>query len=432
MAFSISALNIALTSFVIWRTFKILDYLQTKISTKLLLFIVLPILAFADFMASWLSSIIWLGPQGQIDTVLPMGSLALPLVQTPLRYASRIVGFYGLASFLWAFVYLSLNKKIRRYAYLPVVFLCILSFVGWVSYRAKNGSTIKVKIINESLQAQLPSIDASGIDLVVFPEYGLDKTDNTNLNKRIIRTNNTQQKTYFIGSAQLFDSSYVGHINNMLMGNTVDGFVDNQYKYRLIPGGEDLSYVLNTFLRIIGQKGTINYFNYAHGVISGQSQLHPFVIDASLRVGAAVCSSIIAPQDYRLLASKGATLFTNSASLGIFKGSPVFSWQQKNLARFMAVANNRFFLQAANDATIYALDNNGNSIAELKIMGYKDVIVQTNDLKTLYTYIGEWMAWLGGLILLAGLFYKKFKTLVLSSWLSYTKRCNSLRRKICH
>src|SRR5690606_29613397 len=123
-------------------------------------------------------------------------------------------------------------------------------------------------------------------------------------------------------------------------------------------------------------------------------------------VGAAVCSSIISPRDYRVFAKQGSTVFTNSASLTIFKGSPLFAWQQKSLARFMATANARYFLQSANSARAYALDHNGNTIKEATGIQVLDVTVQNNTRHTFYTRVGEWLVWLGAII--AGAFIMRW------------------------
>ena len=55
------------------------------------------------------------------------------------------------------------------------------------------------------------------------------------------------------------------------------------------------------------------------------------------------------------------------------------------------------FLQSANAATAYELDNNGRQLAEVRIEA-KDIKVVTNSTKTVYTYIGEFLVAIGMLI----------------------------------
>ena len=390
-------LNVTITTTAIWQIIKVLRYIQRTYSTKWLLALGLPLFALADFLASWLTTIIWLGPQGQVSNVLPMGSLALPMVNTPFKFAARFVGFYGLAAFLWFFFYLVSQKKTRTLALFPLTLATVLSLVGWFVYRPTAGQPVKVTLVSEKLTNRVPTINTKGADLVVFPEYGLEKVDNKNLKERIIRTKDNEPRTYFVGSEQIYSTSYTGHINNMKFGNTTDGITQTEHKWRLIPAGEDLPYVLRTLLRATGQKSTLDYFSYAKGVIKGDRQLRPFVINDQVHVAAAVCSSIISPEDYRDFARDGATIFTNSASLSIFQGSPLFAWQQKSLARFMAVANARYFLQSANAASAYALNPSGNQIGEVKGRNTLDVVVYTNTTKTFYTHTGEWLVLLGGM-----------------------------------
>lgn len=396
LAIFVVFLNVTIATMAIWQTIKLLKYVQRTYSTRWLLALGLPLLALADFLACWLTTIIWIGPQGQIDNVLPMGSLALPMVNTPFKFAARFVGFYGLAAFLWFFLYLAAQKQTRKLAVFPLALAAILALAGWGVYRPSPGQTVKTILVSEKLTDRVPTINGKGRDLVVFPEYGLDKVDNTNLKNRIMQTKDNEPKTYILGSEQVYSDSYTGHINNMKFGNTTDGITQAEHKWRLIPGGEDLPYIVRTLLRATGQKSTLDYFSFAKGVIKGKQQLRPFVISDDVHVAAAVCSSIISPEDYRSFAREGATIFTNSASLSIFQGSPLFAWQQKSLARFMAVANTRYFLQSANTASAYALDTSGNLIAEEKGRDTLDVVARTNKIKTPYTYAGEWIAWLGG------------------------------------
>lgn len=396
LAILISSINVAISVVVIWNAIRIVKFVFSKYNPWLATAIGLPIFALADFLVSWLTTIIWIGPQGQIDNILPLSSPTLLIINTPLGFTSRIVGFYGLAGFVWLILFLLCSKKYRPYVIAPATALVLIAGFSWFLYKNPNGTEFKAKIISETLEERVAPIDPSGTDLVVFPEYGLDQVENDQLNQRILmNTPDDPNKSYFLGSEQVNPIDKTGHINRLLFGNTVDGYTYKQDKYRLIPGGEDLPYTLRFGLRATNQKSTLDYFSYAKGTLKGNNQLKPFQINETTLVGAAVCSSIIAPHDYRQFAANGATVFTNSASLTIFKGSPIFSFQQKSLARFMAIANARYFLQSANSATAYALDQNGNTITESGGNVVIDVDVQNNTKKTIYTYAGEWLVPLG-------------------------------------
>jgi apolipoprotein N-acyltransferase len=179
--------------------------------------------------------------------------------------------------------------------------------------------------------------------------------------------------------------------------------VSHQDKYRLIPGGEDLPYTLRVALRATNQVGTLDYFSFAKSVIRGQAQLSNYDINETTNIGAAVCSSIISPEDYRYFVNNGATALSNSASLTIFKGSRMFSWQQKSLARFMAISNSRYFMQSANGSRAYILNNNGDTVVEKYGINTASATVYNNSKRTPYTFIGEWLVFIGALLALGGL-----------------------------
>lgn len=380
--------NVAISAYIVVRTFRFLRHKFTAYNPWLVMVFGLPLFALMDFAISWLTAIIWIGPEGSIDNVLPLSSPALILVNTPFGYASRIVGFYGLAAFFWLTVFLLVDKKRRIYSLACLGILAGLSLAGWGLYKTPNGSTVRATIISENLNEHVGVMQNRDSELIVFPEYALDEITNDNLQNRLDK-NQDESKTFFLGSQQVRDHRPAGHLNVLLFGNSEEGITRTQEKHRLIPGGEDLAYTARVALRASNQRSTLDYFSYAKMVNKGPYPLQPLKIDESTILGSAVCSSIIAPKDYQTFAAQGATLFTNSASLTIFRGSRVFAWQQKSLARFMAVANSRYFLQSANAASAYMLDNNGKQLAEVRGIEAKDVIAINNTKKTPYTYIGE-------------------------------------------
>lgn len=405
VAIFVMALNVTLSVVIVLQGLKFINRLTSKLHPVITIFAALPLLALMDFAVSWLTTIIWLGPEGSIDNVLPLSSPALALINTPLGYAARIVGFYGLAAFGWLILYVLFSKKLRRFLWLPIGLLVLCSIAGYQIYKIPNGKAFKATIISENLDDRVKTIEPGATKLVVFPEYGLDEDANHPLDSRI-KISGDAPKTFFLGSQQVNEDGEVGHLNELLYGNSQDGYTIKQDKYRLIPGGEDLPYVLRVLLRATNQKPTLDYFSYAKMVLKGPRPLQSFKIDENTTVGAAVCSSIIAPKDYQAFAANGATVFSNSASLTIFKGSRVFAFQQKSLAKFMAIANSRYFLQSANAATAYALDNNGKQIAEVRGVKTVDVEAVNNTTKTVYTFAGEYLVAVGLLIVSVALFKK--------------------------
>lgn len=402
VAIFVLIVNVALSVTIVSKTFSRFKRATNAYNPLVVTALGLPIFAVMDFAVSWLTAIIWLGPQGSIDNILPLSSPTLLLINAPFAFASRLIGFYGLAAFFWLTLYLLLEKRLRRYAVVPIAVLTVLSLVGWQLFHTPNGSNFKATIVSETLTEHVQAIQPSDSKLVIFPEYGFDDIGQDNLSERIV-SDPAKETAFFLGSQMVRNGLQAGHLNILLYGNTKTGFTFKQNKYRLIPGGEDLGYILRTLLRATNRRATLDYFSYAKMVIKGEHAIYPFHFDSTV-VGAAVCSSIIAPQDYKNFAQEGATVFSNSASLTIFKGSPIFAFQQKSLARFMAIANSRYFLQSANAASAYALDNNGKQLAEVRGVQTVTVEAKNNTKKTLYTLTGEYILATGFVLVIMYLF----------------------------
>lgn len=395
IAAAVSLVNVTLSTVIMWQGIR---FARTLIATRkpiIAIPISVIILALSDFLVAWLTALIWIGPQGSFDNILPLGSPTLVLINTPFGFASRIVGFFGLAAFVWLIVILMTNKSTRRPALATTVILALISVIGWLAYRTPTGTSFTAIIISETLDERLSALDTSDSKLVIFPEYGLDSISNINLQTRLF---SKSDKSYFVGSQEQWQPNEASHRNTLLFGNTQQGITQNQNKHRLIPGGEDLPYSVKYIMQATKQNKLLSYFTFHKAVIKNPSQLQPSKIDSSTSIGAAVCSSIIAPQDYRQFTKAGATVLSNSASLQVFGGTLVFNRQQKSLGKFMAVANARYFLQSANGDRAYALDINGRTIAEEYAQNSARVTVQNNTRKTPYTVIGEWMVWLGAVV----------------------------------
>lgn len=405
IALIVLIINVIISTYIILRAFKFVGYLFKTRSNLTAAIFAWPVFSLADFLVAWIPAFIWIGPQGRADSVLPLSTPTLAAINTPFGFSSRIIGFFGLGGLIWLTVYFIVNKNLRKLAVWPFAVLAVISLLGWYIWKDVSGSKLKATVISEKLDDRVETITDSNTDLVVFPEYGLDEIDDNNFDERIdpIEQN---KKVFFLGSTQINPNDKVGHLNRLLYGDTQNGITIEQDKYRLIPGGEDLPYLVRTGLRATNQKSTLDYFSYAKGTLKGQSQLAPFETQNNTLVGAAVCSSIISPSDYREFADTGATFFTNSASLTIFKGSPLFAWQQKSLAKFMAVANSRYFLQSANSARAFILDNNGKTVAQTSDKKTLTENIQNNSEKTIFTKFGDFFVFFGLIIILLITFKK--------------------------
>lgn len=345
--------------------------------------------AFAEFLAAWLAAAIWMGQEGSLDTTLPFSSLAPLLAHTPIVYISRFVGFYGLSAVItigMAGIYFKKTRRSMIYYWLVIV---IATTAAWKFYEKPNLPPVQATIVAETLDSRI-SVNPSGSELIVLPEYGLDEVTGHNINPRFNPTDNSEY--YFVGSRQT--SVRTGHTNELIFGSKSQGNTNVQPKTRLIPLGEYLPYGFEMGTWLLARSAYTD-FQIRRAVIKGNKPIQTFRINKQLVVGAEVCSSMIAPHDYRQLVKQGATVLTNSASLEVFEGSRLYRWQDEGFAKFIAVANARPFLQSTNNWPAVALDHNGKQLVQIYPHNQAQVSVSPNSTRTIYSYLGEWVAAVG-------------------------------------
>src|SRR5690242_5004315 len=77
LAVIVSAFNIAVSTAIIWNMIRIVRWVFRTYSRWISIGLSLALFALADFLVSWLSTIIWIGPEGQVDNILPLSSPTL-------------------------------------------------------------------------------------------------------------------------------------------------------------------------------------------------------------------------------------------------------------------------------------------------------------------------------------------------------------------
>lgn len=355
------------------------------------LILIFAVWALTEFAISWLVSAVWYGPGASADNVLPFSSLTPLLMWTPLKYLTRLLGFYGLSALAVTLVVAAIHRPLRRTLPVMVGLTVALTSGAWLVYRQPTGPAVRVTALSEFLGSPSP-IDADSSEIVVLPEYSLDSYSSENVHERFVGGN-----PLFVGSKQA--ASGQGLTNRLVFG-TPAGFVQEQDKSRLIPGGEYLSYSAVVLLKAF-DNNTYTDFLVRRAVDRGNEPLTPYRLREGVVLGSAVCSSIINPEDYRQLVSRGATVLTNSASLEIFNGSRLFGAEHRGLAGFMAVANARPFVQASNNWPAFILDHNGSLLEEAAPTASIRRTVQANTRRTPYNVLGEWPVVTGAAIVAA-------------------------------
>lgn len=390
---------VAIGSYVYCKT---VFYFIKKLKSKKLkpwilveLFFVWPAISFA---VSWLSTIIWLGKNGSLDTVLPFANFTPFIAHTPLVYLSRFIGFYGLSGVVAVLIAVILVKSLRKYLLATFTIIIVLNVLAWGMYKYPNGQVVTAEIVAEKL-IENQSVITNSPDILVLPEYGIspslyfdDRFDSSDGSK----------PTHYVGSRQL--DSAIGHKNELIFGSTGSGVLEQRVKSRLIPGGEYLPFIAEVLLLTPGANNTKEYFDIFKAVEKGKPNYQPLIVNDDIKLGSSICAGIIATEDYRKFTANGATLLTNSASLGIFD-SALFTYQHQGLAKFMAVANARTFLQSSNDANAFAIDQNGKMLAEITPISSQTLDIYSNARKTPYTILGEWPVYIG-LLLISGVYIR--------------------------
>lgn len=369
---------------------QLLQYLYKRQPEWVWLLQAVGVWALTETAIAWLVAVIWMGPGGRIDTILPFFSATPFLMYTPLGYLSRFVGYFGLSAVFVVGVAAVVLPKTRRFAAAYWLVVTITTITAWGLYAKPNGPPLTATIVAEQLSYP-KNVTVTASQLVVLPEYGLDKYTSDTAQTRFT----TKQKDfYYVGSRQ--EETSFGYKNVLVNGSYARGFINSTPKDRLIPGGEHLSYWVSGLLQVFSPS-TYSDFQVRRQIIRGDKPARPFSIGNSTSVGSAACSSIIAPDDYRRLTQEGANVLTNSASLEIFAGSSLFNVQHRGLSKFIASANARPFLQSSNNWQAFALDSNGRQTAAIDVGNTKELQVQTNRKRTPYTYLGEWVSLVGGL-----------------------------------
>jgi hypothetical protein len=349
--------------------------------------------AFVELFAAWLVTIVWYGPHGSVDSILPFASLTPTLMYTPLGLLSRLFGYHGLSALVVTLAAGGYIFRSRKYAVVCFAVVGLFMATSYLIYRVPMGTEVNIEIaaLSKGSQATIKT-DA---ELVILPEYGIglhNKTITDSTNE--VSSLQSNGSVYFVGST--YGDGQDKPYNMAVFGNTKDGIIQQQGKVRLIPGAEYMPYGTEFLLRIFRDSSAVENFELFMATKKSTDKQQTFYMRDGVVLGSAICSSIIAPDDYRLLTRQGATLLTNSASLGVFKDSKLFWWQYDGMAKFIAVANARPLAQSTYDAPAYVIDHNGNKKVRLVPVAHKQVDVATNSQLTPYTLLGEWPAWLGG------------------------------------
>lgn len=415
----LNGLQLRAIIFVLWLVFGLglslgflilgwlLNWFRTRVSTMVWLAAVLPAAwLVCEFGRSWLFSILMYGPGASIGAFWNFGSLGLSVSSTPLVYASRLVGLFGVSALVVVVnvaIWLITTRRWRA-ATVGLAICAILSGLGWGLYRPAS-PTVRVATVQlgssdtdygqglANVIGQTKAFDHQPADILVMPEYAdFFESGSADLDQAIA-------KQVFGGRRQgLVLYSRNGPMKNGLQTNQIvatkpDGTVVlAQLKSFLVPTGEYLPWIIDGGLRLTAQRSIVDYFR---GSIQVAKADHPEqVIRApSVTIGALACSGVLAPQLYRSLVNQGAQILTNSASLNEFQHAGFYQLQARQLARLQAVAHNRALVQAARGGLSFIVSGQGRFVYDSHDQGLAigAANVPINSSRTLYDLAGDWV-----------------------------------------
>ena len=353
--------------------------------------------AATELFVAWAVCIIWYGVGGRFDNVLPFTSLSHFAVWTPLGYLSRFVGLYGFSGVVFMLAMIFIKPELRKFIFPVVAVTSIATFFAWGLYRNPSGPIENVVLVSESSKQNklLDVLRPKDRSLVVLPEYGLNSIDDEYYGKKI-SVKSPEEVVYFVSSRFTYEQDKIK--NQLVAGDTKTGYIYKIDKSRLIPAGEYLPYVMQAFFNAVGANDLVKDFQARRQIYKADSsQQQALLTFGDMKVGAGICSSIIAPEDYRLLAKNGADIFTNSAYLGVFNGSSSYHWHHQAMAKFMSIANARTFVQSSTSGPAFVYDSSGKRVYYSEETAATELLVSLNSRRTVYSFLGEFLA-IGGLV----------------------------------
>ncbi len=404
LVFGYMAMSLCLSlGFVIFGCLYI--WLKVRLNQKRVFLLLPAAWVMGEWLRSWLFSIISWGPNTTFGPHWNFGTLGFALSPTPLIFASRLVGLYGL-TFIVILINLAVFWLLQKRWKLPVIVIIVIGFVSlvsWYIYRQPTGPSVNVATlqlgVNQDLKigsidyhSSLKSLGTPGsVDVLLLPEYSqiFQGEDSNATDVDAVQTLAKNNDTPVITSRQRTeDTKFYNTVTVYRPDSSIAYQHDKQF---LIPVGEAMPYVFVYLFKLLGQSSLVNVSNSTREIIKGSEPARAYQLDG-IKLGSMACSGAISPELYRSLVSDGAQILTNSASLSIFDHAPTYHQQAEQMARFMAVANARPYAQATDGSISYIIDSNGRWLArssqdKIELL-QKDV--QTNKTKTLYSVIGEW------------------------------------------
>ena len=313
--------------------------------------------ACAELIRSYLYAVMAYGPHGSLSPNFNWGSLAVIASGTPLVYASRVVGFFGLTVLVLlgsVALYMLLQKQYSRAALMVLGVLLIAGVGRALQPKSTVADTLKIKVVGLASDQDLTSWPQSewpeqGTDLLVLPEYS-EFTSNEQYRQILARLSDKGMAITTVREGRSPRAT-----NRLIILNRQGEVVSAQDKSFLIPTGETLPYSLRAVFKLTGNTDLIRDFDYIQQLKTGDH--HETVYsNGSFSVGALACSGVSALSEYSRLSKEGADVLVNSASLSFLLPDSRYHVYARNMARFQSASTGKPFVQASRSGDSYTFD----------------------------------------------------------------------------
>ncbi|MFO0920429.1 MAG: nitrilase-related carbon-nitrogen hydrolase [Candidatus Saccharimonadales bacterium] len=328
---------------------------------RILIFVLcLPVI---EVIRSYLFAIISYGTGGSLAPNFFVGSIAVSASGTFLVFASRLIGFVGLSLFgllLSLGVYLIIRRRFR-FVVPTMILISIVTIFGY-KLSKNNLSHESLKVVTVHLNEAVSMKDwqdfsslPDDVDLLVLPEYS-GVTSNENISKlwEKLSPDGVVITTVAIGRPP-------NAVNRLTIFDNEGRVINQQDKDFLIPAGEYLPYSLMGAFKLLRQNKNIENFRYTQQLQPGSYPIN-VVQGGRFKIGALACSGVVSSSEYGRLSREGADILTNSASLSFLKQNSRFDVFGKNMARYQAVANQKYFVQSSRSGESFIISPNGRFI----------------------------------------------------------------------
>ncbi len=385
-----------------------------------------------EYLRVWGFGIFWAGNESFFGAHWTFGNLAYTVHnQITLIQLADLGGIY-LLSFLIVFVNFGLflifkNRFKPKKAWLIMLILILVGTL-WTLYGSykfhssyKSTTTYRVALLQTNFLSS-PEFNAYSKSEVFNAIIDLfKKPENINYKPDIIISPEgfgiislTNQKTakHMLGDFYRPDQVYMENKkikdqNNKNKSRTFYYQLEKQEplgyhdKVLLVPGGDYLPYSVKFLLNIYSFN-----LDYEKRLYQRGEKIEPIKTPKG-KIGGTICSSILSPSIQRKMTKDGAEFLAVVSSDAPFHGSNALLDQNLAMAKFRAVENRRYFIQATNMGYSFLLNPKGEIEAKTKEFGNTILNSKIGLLtqKSFYTNFGNWPIALSTIILLLSLVF---------------------------